>query len=226
MTSMDKAVAALKAGGMAIIYDGDEREGEADLVIHARNAKPENVETLRRDAGGLICLALDGAIAERLGLPFYADMLAASKLPVSSMECKKTAYGDKPAFSIQVNHKDVFTGITDNDRSLTIRSMEKLAAMGNMTMEDARAAFHSEFYAPGHVFLLIGRGIGNRRGHTELSLELARMAGISGMMVLCEMLGKGKALPKSEAKGYADAHGLAFIEGKEIIEAANRKRTV
>jgi len=225
MTAMDKAAAALKAGGMAIIYDGDEREGEADLVVHANHAKPDVIETLRRDAGGLICLAVDGGIAGKLGLPFYADMLAASKLPVSSMECQKTAYGDKPAFSIQINHKDVFTGITDNDRSLTIRSMERLAAMGNMTPENARAAFHSEFYAPGHVFLLIGRGIVNRRGHTELSLELARMAGISGMMVLCEMLGPGKALPKAEAKKYAEAHGLAFVEGKEIIEAANRKRT-
>jgi 3,4-dihydroxy 2-butanone 4-phosphate synthase len=224
MTALEKAAAALKAGGMILVYDGDEREGEVDMVIHAKFAKPDTVRTLRQDAGGLICLAVDGTIAERLGLPFYSDMLAASKLPVSSMECKKTAYGDRPAFSIQINHKDVFTGITDNDRSLTIRSMARLAEM-DLGEKDARAAFHAEFYSPGHVFLLIGRGIERRHGHTELSLALARMAGISGMMVLCEMLGPGKALPKAEAKKYADVHGLVFIEGKEIIEATNRTRT-
>jgi len=224
MTCVEKASAALRAGGMVVIYDGDEREGEADLVVHARNTKPETIETLRKDGGGLICLAVDGEIAKRFGLPFYSDMLAASKLPVAAMECKKTAYGDKPAFSIQINHKDVFTGITDNDRSLTIRSMARLAEM-DLGQEDAGAAFHSEFYAPGHVFLLIGRGIKSRRGHTELSLELARIAGLSGMTVLCEMLGEGKALPKAEAKRYADAHGLPFVEGKEIIEAGSRTRS-
>lgn len=223
MTGLEKAAAALRSGGFVLIYDGDEREGEADLVIHAKFAKPENIETMRKDGGGLICLALDSGIAKTLGLPFYSDVLAASALPVSKMECKKTAYGDKPAFSLQINHKDVFTGITDNDRSLTIRSLERLAAM-NLAPEAAQAAFHKEFYAPGHVFLLIGRGIGNRKGHTELSLELARMAGLSGAMVLCEMLGKGKALPKAEAKAYAEAHGFAFIEGKEIIEAVKKAK--
>ncbi|MCI0503958.1 3,4-dihydroxy-2-butanone-4-phosphate synthase [Candidatus Micrarchaeota archaeon] len=216
MTDLDNAIAALRAGGMIVLFDGDEREGEADLVVHARFATPETIRTLRQDAGGLICLALDGKIADDWGLPFYSEMLVASKLPVAAMECKKTAYGDKPAFSIQVNHRDVFTGITDNDRSLTIRGVERLAGMG-LGREDARAAFHSEFYAPGHVFLLIGRGIKNRRGHTELSLELARRAGLDGAMVLCEMLGEGKALPKAEAKAYAKERGLMFIEGRELI---------
>ncbi|MFH0884580.1 MAG: 3,4-dihydroxy-2-butanone-4-phosphate synthase [Candidatus Micrarchaeota archaeon] len=227
MTELEKAVAALKSGGMILIYDGDGREGEADLVLHAQNAKPETIETLRKDAGGLICLALDERIANGLGLPFYTDILAASGLPISTMECAKTAYGDRPAFAIPINHKKVYTGITDNDRSLTIRSMAELVENEAKPegANTARERFYSEFYSPGHVFLLIGRGIENRHGHTELSLELARMAGMSGVMVLCEMLGAGKALPKAEAKKYADAHGLPFVEGKEIIEAANRTRT-
>jgi len=211
--AVEEAIGKLKSGGMAVIYDSDGREGEADLVFHAGFATPGMIERLRKDAGGLICLALDGKTAERLGLPFYTDILAASKHPIARMECTKTAYGDKPAFAIPVNHKNVYTGITDNDRVLTIRSMADLAARAPPDMSER---FMRDFYSPGHVFLLIGRGIGNRRGHTELTLELARRAGLPGAMVLCEMLGEGKALSKEKAKEYAERNGFAFMEGREI----------
>jgi 3,4-dihydroxy 2-butanone 4-phosphate synthase len=208
----ENAASALRRGSFCVMYDGDEREGEADLVFHASFAAPERIERLRKDAGGLICLALDGITAGRLGLPFYTDILAASKHPLARMECKKAAYGDKPAFSIPVNHKNVYTGITDIDRSHTIRRMSELAE----DKGDIKGKFMDEFYSPGHVFLLIGRGIENRHGHTELTLELARLAGMSGAMVLCEMLGPGKALSKDEASGYAERMGFAFIEGKDL----------
>ena len=214
-----RAAEHLKKGGMVVIYDGDEREGEADLVIHARNARPETIETLRKDAGGLICLALDGTIAEKLGLPFYTDLLAASKHPIAKMECKKTAYGDAPAFAIPVNHKGVYTGITDNDRSLTITKLAELVRESGAG-HDIGQRFMADFYSPGHVFLLIGRGIGKRRGHTELALELAKRAGLPGVMVLCEMLGKGNALPKEKAREYASGRGLVFLEGKDIVAGA------
>jgi len=213
--TMDEATAQLRKGGMVAIYDGDEREGEADLVFHASFASPERIETLRKDAGGLICLALDKAIGERLGLPFYTDILAASNLPIAKMECKKAAYGDKPAFSIPVNHKGVYTGITDKDRALTIKKIAELASQ-TLPESEMRERFMREFYSPGHIFLLIGRGIENRHGHTELTLELARRAGMAGTMVLCEMLGPGKALSRNDAEKYADRNGLVFMEGKEL----------
>jgi len=210
---IEKAAESLRSGKMVVIYDGDDREGEADLCVHAKYAKPRAIEILRRDAGGLICLALEEKVAKGLGLPFYTDILRESKRPVAKMECTKTAYGDKPAFSIQVNHKKVYTGITDNDRSLTIRKISELVESGRERM---RSRFISDFYSPGHVFLLIGRGIGRRRGHTELTLELAKRSGMDGTMVLCEMLGSGTALKKSKAKEYATKNKLAFLEGKEL----------
>ena len=94
-------------------------------------------------------------------------------------------------------------------RALT---MKKLDEVVRLRPED----FKKEFYAPGHVFLLIGRGIRNRRGHTELSLELGRAARLDGAMILCEMLGSGKALSRKEAQEYAKRNGLIFIEGKDI----------
>ncbi|MFH0737720.1 MAG: 3,4-dihydroxy-2-butanone-4-phosphate synthase [Candidatus Micrarchaeota archaeon] len=220
MKEIERAAAMLKAGSMILVYDGDEREGEADLMIHAANAEPETIETLRRDAGGLICVAIAKDIAERMELPFYADILHSSGLGVAKMECTKTAYKDKPAFAIPVNHKGVYTGITDNDRSLTIKKLAELCSKdGKLDGDLVR-----EFYSPGHVFLLIGRGIENRHGHTELSLELARRAGLPGVMVLCEMLGHGKALAKTDAKRYAGEHGFVFLEGKDIVGAGPAKK--
>jgi 3,4-dihydroxy 2-butanone 4-phosphate synthase len=210
------AVAKLKAGGMVLIYDGDEREGEADLCIHAKFARPETIKTLRKDAGGLICLSLDSDFAKRLELPFYSDILMESKYSVKAMDCKKAAYGDKPAFAIPINHKGVYTGITDNDRSLTIMKMAELS-IDKRDSKQIHKKFVTDFYSPGHIFLLIGRGIENRKGHTELTLELARLAGLSGTMVLCEMLGEGRALSKDDARKYAQKNGFAFIEGKELF---------
>jgi 3,4-dihydroxy 2-butanone 4-phosphate synthase len=212
---IEEAAKMLLQGKMAVIYDGDEREGEADLCFHASFASPERIQRLRKDAGGLICLSLEGKLAKRLNLPFYSDILASSGHPLAKMECKKAAYGDKPAFSLAVNHKGVYTGITDNDRSLTIRKMAELAESGAGSAQ-LRKKFMHDFYSPGHVFLLIGRGIENRHGHTELTLELARRAGMSGAMVLCEMLGPGNALAKSSARAYAKRNGFAFLEGKDL----------
>jgi len=215
-----EAVAMLKQGSMVVLYDGDEREGEADLIFHASFATPENIRRLRKEAGGLICLSLDSEFAQRLELPFYSDILLESKYSVKEMDCKKAAYGDKPAFAIPVNYKGVYTGITDNDRSLTIKKMAELAGINKGVKGETKSVhdtFVTEFYSPGHVFLLIGRGIENRKGHTELTLELARLALMSGAMVLCEMLGDGKALSKADAKEYAKKNGFAFLEGKELF---------
>ena len=211
--SIIDAVEKLKKGSMVVLFDGEEREGEADLIFHASFANPENIRRLRKDAGGLICLSLDPDFAKRLELPFYSDILLESIYSVKEMDCKKAAYGDKPAFAIPINHKGVYTGITDNDRSLTIRKMAELS----LVKEGVHKKFVTDFYSPGHIFLLIGRGIENRKGHTELTLELARLAGMGGTMVLCEMLGEGKALSKSDAREYAKRNGFAFIEGKEIF---------
>ena len=207
---LKRAAEELRKGRFVIIYDGDEREGEADLVLHAQNIRPERIETLRKEAGGLICLAVSGNIAEKLGLPFISDVIEKEK-KLAPLVINKTAYGDKPAFSLAINHRGVYTGITDNDRSLTIKKFAELVERKGGPKDLAK-----EFYTPGHVFLLIGRGIENRRGHTELSLELAKQAGLDGTMVLCEMLGIGKALAKKDVIEYAERNGLAFIEGKEL----------
>jgi len=222
MGNVYDAAKQLSEGKLVVIYDGDEREGEADLVVGARFARPETVETMRKDGGGLLCVAIGSGDAEKLGLPFFTDLLESSGSRLAAMACAKTAYGDTPAFSLMVNHRNVYTGITDNDRSLTITKIDDIvrsaATASGTTMAEE---FRKQFYSPGHVFLLIGRGLENRRGHTELSLWLGEKAGL-GAMVLCEMLGSGKALSKEKAKAYAKRKGLVFVEGKEIRAEAER----
>lgn len=206
---MQKISKELKKGNFIIVYDGDKREGEADLIFHAKFATPEKIEQIRKDASGLICVALGRKIAEKIGIIFATDIL--KKAGFGDIACQKTAYGDVPAFSISINHKKVYTGITDNDRALTIREIAKIPDSKNATKQ-----FKTNFYSPGHIFLLIGRGIKKRKGHTELCLELAKKAGLNETMVMCEMLGKGKALSKEQAKKYAEKNGIVFIEGEKI----------
>ena len=215
------AVSALRVGQFVVLYDGDEREGEADLVLIARFVTPSKIEAMRKAAGGLICVAMPDSVAACLGLPFYTDML--EKTVFRGMSQVKTAYGDKPAFSISINHRSVRTGIPDNDRATTIKKFDTLLSNLPTDSIKARKIFTTSFVSPGHVFLLIGRGIAVRRGHTELSLELSRRVNLTsgmtgaGATILCEMLGRGTALSKKGAEDYAKKHGLVFLEGKELF---------
>ncbi len=210
MNSLDLALSSLSNGKFIVLYDGDEREGEADLIIGGKFATSSIIEKIRKDAGGLICLALSKESASVLGLPFYFEILE-NNSDLRNLSCKKTAYGDKPAFSISINHKKVFTGIPDTDRALTISRFDQILSSSN-----SKSLFFDEFYSPGHVSLLISSGIENRKGHTEFSIELAKKAGLNSM-VLCEMLGSGKSLSKEEAKEYAKKNSFVFLEGKDLL---------
>ncbi len=216
MNTLDKAVSDLKKGKFIVIHDGKGRENEVDMVCLAEKATPAMVRQMRKDAGGLICLAIDMASANRLKIPFAIDVLKSAKNPLLFKMAKgKMKYGDMPAFTISINHLGTFTGITDNDRAMTIREFGKLIAKkGN------RQDFKKSFRAIGHVFLLTSRGLENRRGHTELSVALAEFAKVSPAMVLCEMLSdSGKAATYDEAEAYAKKRGMPYIEGKQIVEA-------
>lgn len=191
-----------------LVHDSSGREDEVDMVLAAHAATPEMIRTMRKDGGGLICLALGGDISKSLGIPFMADMLESFGGKIGRMVPKKTAYGDRPAFSIPVNHRDTFTGITDKDRSKTIMGFADRMSAGE---------FQKRYYAPGHVHLLIASDISQRRGHTELSCELAKRAGLPEAMVLCEMMSDdGGALSVEEAKRYGNRMGFPLIDGASI----------
>src|SRR5688572_14657277 len=128
--TLQAAADALRRGDVVLLYDADGREEETDMVVASRHATPEAVRRLRRDAGGLLCTALAPEHHQALGLPFLSDLIqeAAPRHPVlSGLLPDDIRYdGKKPAFGLTLNARATYTGITDEDRSLTITSLARL----------------------------------------------------------------------------------------------------
>jgi 3,4-dihydroxy 2-butanone 4-phosphate synthase len=216
---IDEALAALRTGKFFLIYDFDDREGETDLAIRADAVVPRDILRMRKDGGGLICTAVHPAAAHRLGLPFASDVFAKT--------CLTETIGDIPydrknhsSFSLWVNHKNTFTGITDRDRTLTITEIGR--AVGDV-MAGRHVDFAAQFRTPGHCPLLRAADdlLHQRRGQTELSIALAAMAGVTPAVTICELLddATGKALTHEDARKYAKKHGFAFVGGNDVLEA-------
>lgn len=221
------AVDALRAGRFVLLYDADGREEEVDLFVAAEHATPDAVRTLRKDAGGLVFLAVDPRVGRALGLPFLHDLYAeaAAEHPVlAKLIPNDIKYDTRSSFSLTLNHRKTFTGITDNDRSLTITEFAKLSQRCLAERpEQVQDAFGKAFRAPGHVHLCVGadRLLHQRQGHTELAVALARLAGVTPVLAGAEMLAEtgGRALPKGAAREWAERHGAVLLEGKTVMEA-------
>jgi 3,4-dihydroxy 2-butanone 4-phosphate synthase len=225
--SVKRGIEQVKQGKLILIYDAEDREGETDFVIPASSVTPKEVAYFRNTAGGLICIAIHPIAAEKLDLPLVSDILRNVNDNFASLRRLVEGEGDlsydkRSSFSLWVNHRDTFTGITDRDRALTLRKIGE-AVDKVLNGNDKPYIFHTEFRTPGHVSILraADRLIDERRGQTELSVALALLAGISPAMVICEMLDDetGGALPKANAKAFASERNIIFIEGREIIEA-------
>ncbi len=217
-------LSAVRTGRPLVLLDDEKREGEADLVFHAKYATQENICLMRKEAGGLICLATDDKTAGDLGIGFSVDELRTSgNLTYRQLAIDKTPYGDAPAFSLWINSRKTFTGITDNDRSRTITEFEKMINGGKMVNDgkkaddekkDMRETFVSSFYAPGHVPLLISRTLAKRSGHTELVVALALAAKMTPAMVICEILDDdGNAMAWKKVRALAASKAWAVAEG-------------
>ena len=223
---MPEAIAALRRGEFVLVYDGDGREAETDLTIASEFVTSSAIRALRKEAGGFICMTLSGEVQRRIGLPFMTDVLrkAGSAFPVLEGVAKEDfKYDRHSAFSIAVNHRDTFTGITDVDRATTIARLAAIAKEA-VKRENGWAAhtFADEFRSPGHVPLLnaVEPLLEGRRGHTELTTALMIMAGLAPTATICEMMADdGRALSKEDAKAYARARNLAFLEGQDIVRA-------
>lgn len=216
---MEDILKCFRAGKPIIVFDSQDREGEADIVIHASFCTPERIRLMRKDAGGFICLCTDDATAKKIGVEFYTTQLRNGPYEkMRRLAISKTPYGDEPSFCTYINSKKVFTGITDEDRSTTVREFERMVSEGK------EGQFCDMFYAPGHVPLLASRGIEKRKGHTEMSVELCKMANMSPSVVICEMLGDdGKALGWKDVLEYARKKGYFAVMGAELLDGLGKK---
>ena len=224
--TLTRALADLQKGKFVLIYDNEKREGETDLVIASQFVAWESIKQLRKDGGGLIFLMISHGVADHFQLPFLADVFSeTSKMyPVfNALIPNDIPYDTKSSFSLAVNHRKTFTGITDIDRSMTMKKFADLIQhTEKMDSAAAMKAFGVEFRSPGHVPICVASKnlLDERSGHTELVVALLQMAGLLPAGSGCEMMGEdGKALSKKDAVLYAQQHNLVFIEGKEIIKA-------
>ncbi|WP_435359717.1 3,4-dihydroxy-2-butanone-4-phosphate synthase [Haloarchaeobius sp. DFWS5] len=208
--SVDRALAAFRAGEPVCIHDAADREGETDIVYPAHGVTAEAVARMRNDAGGLVCVALSDDVADAFDLPFVQDEL---DHPLTADH--ELGYDERSSFSLTVNHRDTFTGIPDSDRALTITKLAEAA-------DDPEGfPFVEEFRAPGHVHLLRAapRLLDQRLGHTELGIALAEAADVPAAVVVCEMLddATGEALTPADARAYANREGIPYVEGADLV---------
>ena len=222
MSLVEDAVRALRDGKFILIHDSESRENEVDMVKAAQYISPQDIATMRNDAGGLICLAISDEIASKLKLTFMHDLLhfASKNNPsLSKIISSLAPYGDRPSFSITVNHVDTFTGITDIDRALTITKMSEICSdIDNY----GKYEFSKKFRSPGHVPILISAKelLKERSGHTELSIQLMKLALLIPTVVICEMLDSdtGGALKVDKAIEYSKRFNIPLVESPQIKE--------
>ncbi len=191
-STVQAAVEAIARGEVIIVVDAEDRENEGDFICAAETATAENLNYLIK-GGGIPCLAILPEVSQRLELN-----------PLS--EQNTTPLGT--AYVTPIDHRSSKTGITAEERARTIRE----AVQPNSKPGD--------FVRPGHVLPLVAKegGVLRRAGHTEASVDLARMAGLTPAGVLCEVLNeKGERATRDELLDIAARHDLAIISIEELI---------
>ena len=217
--SLENGLESLKRGEFVLLFDSAGRENEIDMVVAAEFITPEHVARMRQNAGGLLCIALENNFAKSLELQYMHDLLASSSISNKEMIMGLAPYGDYPTFSLSVNHYQTYTGITDKDRALTIMEMANIYKVDNKQKK-----FASSFKTPGHVPLLIASEglLASRQGHTEMSVYLTQIAGLTPVTAICEMMDAEtySALSVDKAEKFGKQNGIPLIDGKELLEYA------
>lgn len=201
LDSVEDAIAAVARGEAVVVVDDENRENEGDLIFAAERATPELVAFMVRHTSGYICVALEGADADRLHLP---PMVARNE------DARSTAY------AVTVDAATGTTGISARSRCETI------TRLADPTRGPA------DFTRPGHIVPLRARpgGVLARDGHTEASVDLARLAGLRPAGVLCEIVSAQDPTDMARApelRSFADEHNLVMISIEQIIEYRRRK---
>lgn len=193
--TIEQAIAALKAGRMIMLLDNEDRENEGDLVIAAEHATADAINFMSRFGRGLICLPMAEELIDKLQLPM---MVANNRSP----------YGT--AFTISIEAAaGVSTGISAKDRAHTIE----------VAISDE--ASPQSVISPGHVFPLRAkaRGVLERPGQTEGSVDLARMAGFKSAAVICEIINEDGTMSRREELAlFSKKHDIPMVTIKDLIE--------
>ncbi|KAA0681486.1 3,4-dihydroxy-2-butanone-4-phosphate synthase [Roseomonas genomospecies 6] len=199
----EEIIEEARQGKMFILVDDEDRENEGDLVIPAQCATPEAVNFMAKYGRGLICLAMDHNHIERLRLPLMAQ---------------QNGTRHQTAFTVSIEAREgVTTGISAADRARTIQ-----AAIDPKAGPD-------DIVTPGHVFPLLARdgGVLVRAGHTEASVDIARMAGMTAAGVICEIMNDDGTMARlPDLVKFAQFHGLKVGTIADLIAYRRRTETI
>jgi len=185
--SIEEAIVDLKQGKMIVVVDDEDRENEGDLLALGEFMSPETINFMATYGRGLICTPISQQLAQQLSL---------HPMVVNNTDNHQTA------FTVSIDYKDTKTGISAFERALTIQKM--LASQAQAT----------DFRRPGHVFPLIAKenGVLERRGHTEATIDLAKLCHSIQAGVICEIMGDdGEMLRFDDLVKYAKKHNLKMI---------------
>ena len=199
LDTIERAVEDFRAGRAVVVVDDENRENEGDLVFAASKATPELLAFTIRYTSGVICVPMEGAALDRLAVPLMTP---------HNRERMRTAY----TISVDARH-GITTGISAADRAHTVR-----------VLVDSATEPH-EIVQPGHVFPLRYRegGVLVRPGHTEASVDLARLAGLNPAGAIAELVNDDGTMKRGQQlREFADEHGLALVAINDLIRYRRR----
>lgn len=194
--TLDEAIVALRAGRPVIVVDAEERENEGDFVCAAEKITPETVHFMLRHGMGELCVSLLQDVADRLGLTPIVDS-------------ERNTSPNRTAFLTPVDHRDSGSGVSAENRAKTILAMSDPTSTAR------------DFLRPGHIHPLLAKegGVLRRAGHTEATVDLLRIAGmtpVGALIEICSATGRGMA-DFAELKALAEQHHLPIIAIEQII---------
>ncbi len=190
---VNAVIEAIRQGKMVVITDAEDRENEGDLVMAAEKVTPEAINFMVTYGRGLVCAPITHDRAEALGL--------------GQMAHSRDRYNT--AFTVSVDaRQNVSTGISAADRARTITRLADPATV------------RTDFHVPGHIFPIVAQdgGVLVRPGHTEASVDLARLAGLQPAGAICEIMNEDGTMSRlTEVKDFATRHGLLWCTIQDII---------
>src|SRR5436309_2739506 len=193
-STIEEAVEDIRQGKMVVVVDDENRENEGDLTMAAQFVTPEAINFMRKEGGGLVCLALTPERCDELGL----DLMAA-----------KNESAFETAFTVSIEARSgVSTGISAADRARTVQ-----VAIDPETSP-------RELVQPGHVFPLKAKagGVLERVGQTEASVDLARLAGLNPAGVICEIMNEDGSMARvPDLEPYCRRHGLKMVTVADLV---------
>ena len=192
-SKIDDALQALREGRVIIVVDDQDRENEGDFIAAADKVTPETIEFMITHGRGQVCMPILPEVAARLHL--------------SPMVERNTAPHQTP-YTVPVDHKSCRTGISAQERARTVRAI----------IDPATAP--DDLARPGHLFPLVAKdgGVLRRAGHTEATVDLARLAGLTPAGVLCEVLDGTGVASRDRLHAISREHGLPIVSIESLIK--------